>query len=62
MSLEEAATNINNIVYQATRLLEQLEQAGKCNGNGHHARQNVAQFAEKELRDRWIKAKDRTPA
>ena len=54
MTLEEAIAQLTSAVYQATRLLEDLEHSGQLTGNGHHARQTIAQAAEKELRERWV--------
>lgn len=55
MSLEDAQASISAAVYAATALLEVLEHAGKCSGNGHHARQVLAGMAEAELASRWMK-------
>lgn len=51
-STAEAA--LSNNVYEASRLIEQLEYAGKVRGNGHHARQAIAAAATEELKSRWI--------
>lgn len=53
MDFETAQAQIENAVYEATRFLEELEHAGKIQGNGHHARQKVAEFAAEELKSRW---------
>lgn len=53
MDLATAETEVSNAVYEATRLIESLENAGKVRGNGHHGRQAVAVFAVQELRARW---------
>lgn len=53
MDLATAETEISNAVYEATYLLERLENAGKVRGNGHHARQAVALYATQEMRTRW---------
>lgn len=59
MSLEEAKDNLYDAVYIATSLLERLENAGKCRGNGHHARQKLARIAVEELETRW---RDKEPS
>lgn len=48
------ASQISNSVYQATDMIEAMEQMGLLDGNGHHMRQQVAEFAEQLVRDRWI--------
>jgi hypothetical protein len=53
MDLAEACSQITNRVYTASLLFEQLEHRGAVSGNGHHAAQQVAAFAEKEMRERW---------
>ena len=53
MSLEEAKLYIGKMVYEATKVIEILENCGKCLGNGHHARQKLAKVASQELEDRW---------
>jgi hypothetical protein len=53
MDLATAETEVSNAVYEATRLIESLEHAGKLRGNGHHARQACAVFATQEIRARW---------
>lgn len=59
LTLEEACSQMSNAVYASTALFEQLEGAGLIFGNGHHARQLVAQFAVKEIRERWNKSEDK---
>ena len=56
MNLDDAKAAISNSVYAATTLFEQLESAGKCRGNGHHARQSLAAAAAAELQSRWLDA------
>ena len=53
MDLEDAQHAIENCVYEATALIEQLEQAGKVGGNGHHCRQKLAAAAKDEVAGRW---------
>jgi len=53
MDLAKAETDLTNNVYEAVKLLEQLQFENKLDGNGHHARQAIAQFAVAELRARW---------
>lgn len=52
VTLETAVAEIENAVYEASSLLERLEGVGRLLGNGHHARQKVAAFAAKELKER----------
>lgn len=53
MTLEDAEAHLSNAVYFATGLVEQLEHRKKVWGNGHHARQKIAQAAVADLRGRW---------
>lgn len=53
MTLDEAKTELSNAVYAAALLIERLENAGKVNGNGHHAAQHIAKLACDELESRW---------
>ena len=53
MSLDDAKKAIYSNIYDAAALLEKLEQCGKCHGNGHHARQALAEEAVKQIEDRW---------
>lgn len=53
MTLKDAEAELSNAVYAATSLLERLEGVGRLVGNGHHARQKIAQMAVEELRSRW---------
>lgn len=54
MTLEDAQLEIERKVYEATRLLEELERAGKIRGNGHHMRQRLSGYAKTLVKDRWI--------
>ncbi len=54
MSLKDAQLQIERKVYEATRLLEELERAGKIRGNGHHMRQRLAGYAKTLVKDRWL--------
>jgi len=45
MSLVDAKVYLEQSVYEATKILETLENCGKCKGNGHHARQKLAKLA-----------------
>jgi len=58
MTKEDAMTYISSLVYEASKVIETLENCGKCRGNGHHARQKVADFAAKEIEDRWLDSED----
>jgi len=58
MTLEDACARISASVYQATAIFERLEAAGLVIGNGHHARQKVAEMAVAELRERWRAKRD----
>jgi hypothetical protein len=53
MTLEDAKLAISRAVYEASSLLEKLEQAGKCFGNCHHARQMLSSLASAEIESRW---------
>ena len=53
LSREDAETAISAAVYEATRLIETLEHAGRLSGNGHHARQKLAELSRQELASRW---------
>lgn len=52
-TLEEAEARLSTAVYAATRLFEDLENAGLVGGNGHHLRQAVATFTVEKLKERW---------
>ena len=54
LTLEEAQSRLDRLVYDATGFIEKLEQAGKVRGNGHHARQKIARFAMDDLAKRWV--------
>lgn len=58
MTLKEAKTKIANDVYKAALLIEELEHKGLVSGNGHHAAQKIAAFAEADLDKRWIGPRD----
>lgn len=45
MSIEEAKTAISNCVYNTACIIEALEGLGIYHGNGHHAAQDISQFA-----------------
>jgi hypothetical protein len=53
LSCEDAEAAITTAVYEATRLIETLEHAGRLSGNGHHARQKLAELSRQELASRW---------
>ena len=53
LTKDRAKTLIERSVYEATKLIEQLERAGKVSGNGHHARTKLAKSAGDELVSRW---------
>jgi hypothetical protein len=55
MSLEQAAAELGRRVFEATALLDQLQDAGKIGGSGHYARQDLARAARELIRDRWVK-------
>jgi L-fucose isomerase-like protein len=55
LSQEEVERRLYNQVYEACKIIETLERLQKVFGNGHHARQKIADFAIQDLRDRWIK-------
>ncbi|MBK8132621.1 MAG: hypothetical protein IPK48_07860 [Gammaproteobacteria bacterium] len=53
MTLSDAENAISKSVYAATRMVEELEYAGRIRGNGHHLRQEISEFAVKLMRERW---------
>lgn len=59
MPLADAMVEISNQVYEATGLIEQLEYCKANDGgkrirsNGHHLRQEIAEFAKKLLKENW---------
>lgn len=59
MSIYNASNVLSNRVYEATGLIEQLEfrkakDGGKrIRSNGHHLRQEIAEFAKKLLKENW---------
>ena len=45
-----------NRIYEAALLIEQLEDAGRLvPTNGHHVAQDIANYAVKQLKERWKK-------
>lgn len=57
-TIESASATIKNEIYAAASFFEDLEDAGKIRGNGHHMRQHLAQDAADMLADRWIDRAD----
>lgn len=57
-TIESASVTIKNEIYAAASFFEDLEDAGKIRGNGHHMRQYLAQDAADMLADRWIDRAD----
>lgn len=53
IDFEDAAGVLYRRVYEAAKPIEELQDQGLVDGNGHHARQKIAQAAVKELRSRW---------
>lgn len=53
LTLRDAQSELSNKLYEASRLLEELEHAGRVLGNGHHMRQHVCAFGEQLLAERW---------
>ena len=53
MSCEDAATFIEQEIYTVALFMEQLENARKVYGNGHHAAQHLATAARNMVTDRW---------
>ena len=59
MQLDEAKVELSNRIYEAARLIEMLEycraeDGGKrIRGNGHHMRQQIAEYATDLLSERW---------
>ena len=54
MCKDDLEAHLSKLVYEATQLFETLENMGRIRGNGHHARQNLANTAVAELKDRWV--------
>ena len=54
LTKDEARQLVATAVYDATKIIERLQSAGKLSGNGHHARQQLAEHAADELASRWI--------
>ena len=52
-SKEDVETFLGNKVYEACAIIEKLEGLGMIIGNGHHARQEIADYAIKILKLRW---------
>jgi len=61
MTLKEAEAEVSKAVYEATAIFEHLEGQGLLVGNGHHARQKLAQIAVEDLRSRWKGSSDTAP-
>jgi hypothetical protein len=60
-SINDATTEIVNIVYAATiQFFERLE-GRRLRGNGHHMAQDVAAAAVKLVQERWIDEQPNTP-
>jgi hypothetical protein len=53
MTLDDAAVELSNALYKASLLFEELEHAGKVDGNGHHLAQEVCSFGDNLLKSRW---------
>lgn len=52
-------SEISNIIYNNTKILEDLEYAGVLSGNLHHLRQKFAALAEEEVEKRFIELNKR---
>ncbi len=61
MTLDQAVADIGNTIYASSGLFEDLENAGHIHVNGHHLRQQLAEYAQKLLHDAWVKPDD-TPS
>jgi hypothetical protein len=55
LSQEQVERKLYSDVYEACKIIETLEGLQKVFGNGHHARQKIADLAVQDLRERWIK-------
>lgn len=53
MDFDTARAILSQRVYEAALFIEQLEDAGKVYGNGHHAAQQIAEEAVNNLKSRW---------
>lgn len=58
ISQKEAELILEQAVYNACLIIEQMENEGRTYGNGHHARQKVAVIAKNELQSRWLPEKE----
>lgn len=54
MDKKTAIAEIQKVVYEATKLIEQLEKAGKIYGNGDYIRQSISNNAKKLLKEMWL--------
>lgn len=54
MDRETAMVEILEAVYEATKLFEQLSDAGKIHSNASDMRQIVANKAKQLIKDRWL--------
>ncbi len=53
MSDAEIERQLYSDIYEASQLIEKMEGLGRIFGNGHHARQKIAENAVEELKSRW---------
>jgi hypothetical protein len=49
MDIEDAKIEVSRCLYKAACIIEALEGLGIYHGNGHHAAQDIAQFAIKRF-------------
>lgn len=49
MNTEDAKIEVSKIVYKAACIIEALEHLGLYHGNGHHAAQDIAKYAEERF-------------
>lgn len=54
LTLDQAAASIGNTIYASSGIFEDLENSGHIRANGHHLRQQLAEYAQKLLRDTWV--------
>ena len=52
----KAETEVFQLVYDATAMIERLESVGRITGNGHHIRQDIAKYAADKLAERLREA------
>lgn len=57
-ALDKAVADIGNVIYANSGLFEDLENSGHIRANGHHLRQQLAEYAQKLVREAWAASDD----